>query len=102
MSFLRLLPKISVPRIEPGGLDESFLAEQCVDRPKHALKRCSVILQSMNNRMWLRFSLPVEPFLCKSWAMPIRHSLHLAAESREAGGSAGCWRINHRYRPWTR
>ena len=32
MSFLRLLPQISVPPIEPRGFDESFLAEQFVDR----------------------------------------------------------------------
>ncbi len=32
MSFLRLLPQISVPPIEPRGLDESFLAKQFVDR----------------------------------------------------------------------
>jgi hypothetical protein len=32
MSFLRLLPQISVPAIEPRGLDEPFQAEQFVDR----------------------------------------------------------------------
>ncbi|TKS62306.1 MAG: hypothetical protein EWM73_02604 [Nitrospira sp.] len=37
MSFLRLLPQISVPSIEPRGLDESFLAEQFVDRLKARL-----------------------------------------------------------------
>jgi hypothetical protein len=37
MSFLRLLLQISVPPIEPRGLDESFLAEQFVDRPKARL-----------------------------------------------------------------
>jgi hypothetical protein len=34
MSFLRLLPQISVPPIEPRGLDELFLAKQFVDRLK--------------------------------------------------------------------
>ena len=37
MSFLRLLSQISVPPIEPRGLDESFLAEKFVDRFKARL-----------------------------------------------------------------
>lgn len=37
MSFLRLLPQISVPPIEPRGLNESFPAEQFVDRLKGRL-----------------------------------------------------------------
>jgi hypothetical protein len=37
MSFLRLLPKISVPPIKPRGIDESFLAEQFVDQLKARL-----------------------------------------------------------------
>ena len=37
MSSLRLLPQIGVPPIEPRGLDESFLAEQFVDRLKARL-----------------------------------------------------------------
>lgn len=37
MSFLRLIPQISVPSIEPRGVDESFLAEQFVDRLKTRL-----------------------------------------------------------------
>ena len=37
MSFLRLLSQIRVPPIEPRGLDESFQAEQFVDRPKACL-----------------------------------------------------------------
>jgi len=37
MIFLRLLPQINVPPIEPRGLDESFLAEQFVDRLKTRL-----------------------------------------------------------------
>ena len=37
MGFLRLLPQISVPPIEPRGLDESFLTEQFVDRFKACL-----------------------------------------------------------------
>jgi hypothetical protein len=37
MSFLRLLSQIRVPPIQPRGLDESFLAEQFVDRPKARL-----------------------------------------------------------------
>jgi len=38
MSFLKPLPQISVPLIESGGLDESFLAEEFVDRPKARLR----------------------------------------------------------------
>ena len=41
MSFLRRLPQISVPAIEPRGLDEEFLDEQYVDR----LKTCLVEMQ---------------------------------------------------------
>ena len=37
MSFLRLLSQISVPPIEPRGLDELFLAKQFVDRLKARL-----------------------------------------------------------------
>jgi hypothetical protein len=37
MSFLRLLPQISVPAIEPRGLGESFQAEQFVGRLKTRL-----------------------------------------------------------------
>jgi hypothetical protein len=37
MSFLRLLPQINVPSIEPRGLYESFQAEQFVDRLKTRL-----------------------------------------------------------------
>jgi hypothetical protein len=37
MSFLRLLPQISVPPIDPRGLDESFQAKQFVDRLKARL-----------------------------------------------------------------
>jgi hypothetical protein len=37
MSFLRLLPQISVHPIEPRGFDESFLAKQFVDRLKTRL-----------------------------------------------------------------
>jgi hypothetical protein len=37
MSFLRLLPQISVPPIEPRGIDESFLAQQFLDRLKACL-----------------------------------------------------------------
>jgi hypothetical protein len=44
MSFLRLLSQIRIPLIEPRGLDESFVAEQFVDRPKHVLQGCSVTL----------------------------------------------------------
>ena len=32
------------------------------------------------------FFLPVKPLLWKSWAMPTRHTLRLAAGSRVAGG----------------
>ena len=31
MRFLRLFPQISVPPIEPRGLDKSFLSEQFVN-----------------------------------------------------------------------
>ena len=55
MSFLRLLPQISVPPIEPRGIDESFLAQQFLDRLKACLQRCSVTLQSMKNWTWLRY-----------------------------------------------
>jgi len=37
MSFLRLLPQISGPLIDPKGLDESFLAEQFVGQLKARL-----------------------------------------------------------------
>ena len=37
MSFLRLLPRINAPAIEPRGLDESFQVEQFVDRLKTRL-----------------------------------------------------------------
>jgi len=37
MSFLRLLPQINVPPIKPRGLDETFLAEQFVNRLKTRL-----------------------------------------------------------------
>ena len=86
MSFPRLFPQISVPPIEPRGLDESFLAEQFVDRFKARLVKMQCDLAEHDNWTCLRFSLPVKLFLWKSWAMPIWHSLQLAAWSRGAGG----------------
>ena len=102
MSFLRLLPQISALPIEPKGLDESFLVEQFVDRFKAHLAEMQRDLAEHDNWTCLRFSLPVKLFLWKSWAMPIRHSLQLAAGSRGAGGPVRCWLIDHRYRPWSR
>jgi hypothetical protein len=51
------------------GLEELFLAEQFVDRPKYVLERYNVTMQSMNNRTQLRFSSPVNLFLWKLRAM---------------------------------
>ena len=99
MSFLRLFPQISVSPIEPRGLDESFLAEQFVDRFKARLAKMQRDLAEHDNWTCLRFSLSVKLFLWKSWAMPIRHSLQLAAWSRGAGG---LYVLAHQYRPWSR
>ena len=58
MSSLRLLSKISVPPIEPRGIDESFLVEQFVGRTKTRLAEMQRDLQRMKNWTWL----PGSPF----------------------------------------
>jgi len=103
MSFLRLLPQISVPPIEPRGLDESFLAEQFVDRLKTPLAEMQRDRAEHEQPDVVgRFFLPVKPLLWKSWAMPIRHSSHVRARSRGAGNHARCSLINHRGNYWSR
>ena len=49
MGFLRLLPQISVPPIEPRGLDESFLTEQFVDQFKARLAEMQHDLAEYDN-----------------------------------------------------
>ena len=91
MSFLRLLPQISVPSIEPRGFDEPFLAEQFVDRVKARLAEMQRALQSMNNWLWLRFSIPLNHFrgsrrLCQSGT---RHARRTGTGDRKGVHVAG-------------
>jgi hypothetical protein len=87
MSFLRLLSQISVPPIEPRGIDESFLVEQFVDRLKARLAEMQPDLTEDEELDVVAVSPSQSSHLLwKSWAMPIRHSSRLAAGSRGAGG----------------
>ena len=87
MSFPRLLSQISVPPIEPRGIDKPFLVEQFIGRLKaHLAQMQRDLTEDVELDVVVGFSLPVKPLLWKSWAMPTRHSSRLAAGCRGAEG----------------
>lgn len=83
MSFLRLLSQMSVPPIEPRGIDKPFLVEQFIGRLKaHLAQMQCNLTENVGLDVGVGFFLPVKPLLWKSWAMPTRHSPRLAAGCR--------------------
>ena len=93
MSSLRLLPQIGVPPIEPRGRDESFLAETVCRSAQARLAEMQRDLAEHEELDVVAFLPSGKPFLWKSWAMPIRHSPHLAA-GRQGSGRA-CTLLAH-------
>ena len=83
MSFLRLLSQISVPPIEPRGIDKPFLVEQFIGWLKaHLAQMQCNLTENVGLDVGVGFFLPVTPLLWKLWAMPTRHSSCLAAGCR--------------------
>ena len=93
MSFLRLLSQISVPPIEPRGLDESFLAEQFVDRFKARLAE-------MQRDLAGHEQLDVVAFLPSGQAISVQvvgyaNPALVALGGREQGGGRVCTLLAH-------
>ncbi|MBU6480436.1 MAG: hypothetical protein KGS09_07830 [Nitrospirae bacterium] len=93
MSFLRLLPRISVPPIEPRGFDESFLAEQFVDRLKTRLAE-------MQRDLAEHEQLDVAAFLPSGQAISVEavgyaNPALVTLHGREQGSGKACTLLAH-------
>jgi hypothetical protein len=101
MSFLRLLPQVSVPPIEPRSIDKPFLVEQFIGRLKaHLAKMQRNFTENEELDVIVGFSLPVTSMEVVGYANPALVTL----DGREQGSGrpARCWLIDHRYRSWSR
>lgn len=93
MSFLRLLPQISVPSIEPRGLDEGFPAEQFVGRLKERLAE-------MQRDLAQDEQLDVVAFLPSGQAISVEavgyaNPALVTLDGREQGSGRACTLLAH-------